>query len=203
MGYESKVALVLWKPDYEELGEKIRNNCDMQLCDIFDQEGEFTTPDETYVALVSDWTCWYQNDECYPEVDFIMNFIKDKRHSYIRIGERAGDIETDNLHSDSRGTDEEFGNFIFTKTIFDGLKDFGLEPRVSTYHLVEASDPDVSYGTLCISKDIPEEQVQAKINEIKAHFAEESNDEWQISDIIEELPYDWNAYVEEHKQISI
>ena len=36
MGYRSNVTLVLWAPDYEELEEKIRNNCDMQLCDIFD-----------------------------------------------------------------------------------------------------------------------------------------------------------------------
>ena len=31
----SKVALVLWEPDYEELEVKLRNNCDAQTCDVF------------------------------------------------------------------------------------------------------------------------------------------------------------------------
>ena len=121
----SKVALVLWEPDYEELEARLRNNCDAQTCDVFDEYGVFETPDEKYVCLYADYTKWNTWDD-YTAESFVMSFIKDIRHSYIRVGESVDDIDIDFKTWDDRGSDEEFENFLSTDRSIGGLCDFGI-----------------------------------------------------------------------------
>lgn len=150
MARESKVNLVLWKPDYEELAEKLKNNCDKQLCDVFDREGEWETPDETYVLLQTDWTKWYENDEEYfPEVKFIMDFIKTHRHAYVRFGDEQGEVETDYLFEDENGIDEEFGGMIEPVLEVTNLKLFGLEPKKYMLISMDDNSREITAKTYC------------------------------------------------------
>ena len=90
MGYESKVTIVLRKMDADEIAKNLLSTCNKKLTDVFSRIGTLKSPDETYVCLQTDWTKWYKY---FPEVDLIINYIKDVRHSYIRCGEDCGDMD--------------------------------------------------------------------------------------------------------------
>lgn len=127
MGYRSDVAIVLWKPDFDELVEKAKE-CNFPdfgwLQSMFDTAQTMTTPDEQYVMIYQDWVKWYSD---YPEVRFIENFIANKRHSFIRLGEDHEDIVFDVRSTDDRGTDEEFDCFLYIR------REIGFDSWVSDY----------------------------------------------------------------------
>lgn len=126
MGYYGKVAIVLWKPDYDEFAEKYREEIKRPLKSTFDEIKEFSTPDETYVLLYAESTKWYEYDEEFKDVRLVMDFIKNIRHSFVRIGEDRDDVVVENKCWDNRGSDEEFEYFIDTETRITGLDVFGL-----------------------------------------------------------------------------
>ena len=135
MGYRSTVALVLTKSDYEELEKKYTSGSIPEassLMDVFDYKGEFSTPDETYVGLYADWIKWYTD---YGEIAAVEDFIRDVRHSFVRVGEDLEDIEKDVNVSDENGVDEEFYDFLSVETRIEGLEDFGIRPN--TYPTAE------------------------------------------------------------------
>ena len=84
----SKVAIVLWEQDYDELKGKYEPEFG-SLDERFDEVGTFTTPDETYVCLYADWGPWYDWGDITPEVSFIMDYVRSVRHSFIKIPEDA------------------------------------------------------------------------------------------------------------------
>ncbi len=142
MGYYSKVAVILWKPDYNELEEKYKEKIKQPLYNTFDEIKEFSTPDETYVLLFTDDIKWYENDENYKDIRLVMDFIKNIRHSYVRIGADKGDVVVDNKSWDNRGSDEEFEYFIDTDAHITGLEVFGVDrPKVYGYTFI-TSDGD-------------------------------------------------------------
>lgn len=124
MGYESKVTIVLRKTDCDEMAEKLLNTCNRKLTDVFKRAGVFETSDETYICLQTDWVKWYEDDEYFPDVNLIMNYIKDVRHSYIRYGENYEDIEFDFKDEDKEGTDGEFRYLIEPLVDIRGMDQF-------------------------------------------------------------------------------
>ena len=130
MGYESKVAIVLQKEDYDELNEKFikkfgERKCENDLPSFFDKIGEFTTPDNTYVCMFSYYTKWY---ESYDDVALIMDYLGDHRHTYLRIGENIddGDVVWEPIVDDDRGCDGEFEEFLRWTTEID-MEDFDIK----------------------------------------------------------------------------
>ena len=61
--------------------------------------------------------------------------------------------------------------------------------------LVECSDHDYDYGILHF-KNASLDEVQKKIYEIKAQFYDEDFDDWMIDDVLEELPEEWECWLE-------
>lgn len=118
MAYLSKVAFVLWKPDYDELCAELNNVSGGSEFFRYIKEPQYmTTPDETYVkAEFNGWVKWYDGE---PLINCISNFLSRVRHSFIRIGEENGDIEIDNEVSDDRGIDEEFDYFLTVSVDID------------------------------------------------------------------------------------
>lgn len=112
MGYRSEIAIVLWKPHYDQLVEKAKAVIDFDnswLMSFLNDAKEKETPDETYVLLYDDWIEWY---DYYSGVKFIMDFLSTHRHTFIEIGESDGDITCDIKTSDGEGDDEEFKEII-------------------------------------------------------------------------------------------
>ena len=107
MGYASKVAFVLTKEDHEALMEKLNKVDDYILKDFV--TSKMTTPDDVYVKTETPWCKWNYGREI---VDITEDFLKEVRHSFIRIGEENGDIEVSRKSEDDRGVDEEFEYFL-------------------------------------------------------------------------------------------
>ncbi len=113
MGYRNDVALVLWKPDFFELANEVRKYTEKGtscVWDMVDTAKTITTPDEQYVLMRADLVKWDSYSDVGVEVT--ENFIRDKRHSFVRIGEDNCDVEIDIKTDDSRGCDEEFDYWL-------------------------------------------------------------------------------------------
>ncbi len=111
MGYRSDVAVVLWKPDFEELANEVRKRAGMScVVNMIDTAKTITTPDEQYVLMKADWVKW---DSCSDVgVQIAEDFMRDRRHSFARIGEDDSDVEIDIKTDDFRGCDEEFDYWL-------------------------------------------------------------------------------------------
>lgn len=62
--------------------------------------------------------------------------------------------------------------------------------------LTDCSDHDARYGILTVENKTTEE-VQNKIYEIKREFEDNGKDDWDIDDLLEKFPEDWECSVEE------
>ena len=114
MSKTSKVYLLLLEKDYEALSAALHNSCNMQIRDVFDHEARYSpeNSDDTFVLLYnSDWCKWYDLDGR-PYVSVIKNFIRDKRHTYIRFGDEREELEHEVVTEDSDGETEEFAYLV-------------------------------------------------------------------------------------------
>ncbi len=64
---------------------------------------------DSYFIISNDCIVW---DTASPEVKFMDGFLRNHRHSFIRIGEEAGDIITDIMSDDKDGCDEMFEGIL-------------------------------------------------------------------------------------------
>lgn len=111
MGYWCSVAIALWKPDYNELVLKAKENEAVKGSAVEKMIANaipVRTPDETYMILNIDWDKWYSDTDAHK---FLKNFYKHIRHSALVIGE-DNQVETDIKIDDDRGVDEEFGEIL-------------------------------------------------------------------------------------------
>lgn len=112
MGYYSEVAIALKKEDWERLKEEAAKS------EVFkDIEGgmtklweQITLVRDEYVVLYASCLKWY--DDLCPDVKFIMNFIRQVEHEYLRVG-------------------EEFGDYDYEKTFEENYWDSFFYPRAS------------------------------------------------------------------------
>lgn len=113
MGYRSDVAIVLLKQDFEELAKEVRNHTDKGTSCVWgmiETAKTITTPDEQYMYMKAEWVKW--NSYFDTGVEFTEAFLKDKLHSFVRIGEDNSDVEIDNKTDGNCGSDEEFDYFL-------------------------------------------------------------------------------------------
>ena len=124
MGYYSEVSITLWKPDFDEMYKGASAEIRESINDKFNIT-KWETPDEEYINLHSkDTIKWYDS---YTDVSYIMNFIKDIRHSFIELGEDYGDVTYEFKCEDDRGVDDEFYNFGYVHKEIKGLDNFDEE----------------------------------------------------------------------------
>ena len=103
MAYYSAVALSLHKEDEHQLVKRVGNlNEDilLKVCALI-HDAARSTPrkHQDYVVFYWNYLKWYE--KCFPEVDFIMNFMKSLKHPYdfIRIGE---DFDDTYIHNEAQ-----------------------------------------------------------------------------------------------------
>lgn len=172
MGKESKVTIVLREADCNKMADKLLSTCNKKLTDVFNRIGILKDPDETYVCLQTEWTNWYEGDKKHlPEVDLIMNHLKNVRHSYIRWGEEYGDLEFDIKEDDENGYDEDFNYLIEPLVHIRGVEQFGFN---------QSEDKKVA---------LPDEIKVAMLNEINniTPSVEDGNKHWfKSTDVLKE-----------------
>ena len=110
MGYYSAVGISIKEKDYQKLqdhlkksvdydGEPVKQEtirCVKNILKFCDTNYKFIPDDDTeevYHYLGWDFIKWYEN--IFPEVDYIMDFIRslDSGYNFIRIGEEVDDIQ--------------------------------------------------------------------------------------------------------------
>ncbi len=95
MGYYSAVALAIHKEDVHQLTKRIgclNNEAFIQVCTLLESaDKSYTRSNEDYVVYYWNYLKWYE--KCFPEVDFIISFMKSLKHphDFIRIGEDFDD----------------------------------------------------------------------------------------------------------------
>ncbi|MBQ6519124.1 MAG: hypothetical protein IJI14_10410 [Anaerolineaceae bacterium] len=93
MGYRSEVAVVLYESDYKKLlklAEPLKGKAHL---DFLENEPKSCTVDgKTYVLLHEDGIKW---NSMYAAVNLVEDFIVDKPHAFVRIGENVDDVEVD------------------------------------------------------------------------------------------------------------
>lgn len=100
MGYYSAVALALHKEDEHQLAKRIgclNNETFSQVCKMLkDADKSYSRSHKDYAIYYWNYLKWYE--KCFPEVYFIMNFIKTLKHPYdfIKIGEDFDDTQIHN-----------------------------------------------------------------------------------------------------------
>ena len=108
MSYTDKYAIALKKKDYNELVSMISEGMapfNMELFRrLFPVKHEKEESGEEYCLILGETRNLYYYRT---EMDFILNFIKDRCHTYYRIGEDFDDIER------SINTEDEDGEDLF------------------------------------------------------------------------------------------
>lgn len=60
--------------------------------------------------------------------------------------------------------------------------------------LNECTDYDMEYGYLvCENDEISVDEIQDKINEIKNKFYDDGHEDWDIEEVIENMPKEWKV----------
>lgn len=101
MGYYSEVAIAIKKENWERLKKEAAKS------EVFkDIEGgmtklweQITLVRDEYVVLYASCLKWY--DDLCPDVKFIMNFIRQVEHEYLRVGEEFGDSDYENTFEEN------------------------------------------------------------------------------------------------------
>lgn len=95
MGYYSAIALAIHKEDEHQLVKQVGNlNEDIfqKVCALIQDADKSTSrKHQDYVVFYWNYLKWYE--KCFPEIDFLVAFLKTLKHPYdfIRIGEDFDD----------------------------------------------------------------------------------------------------------------
>ena len=122
MGYLSDVAICLTKEGYKGLRKEFLKK-DVLQCSVFDKvtfiNAKGNETDEascSYVILKAIDTKWYENDEYFPGVELVMNYLKDNSstmsYHLIIIGECIDDIREESNIVDN---DNDIISFLYIK----------------------------------------------------------------------------------------
>lgn len=94
MGYYSEVAVAIKHDDWIKMQEEaVSSKAFEDKNDFLNFWDKMRERDDGIVILSCDWCKWYDDSR---NVAFVMNFLKDVQHHYLRIGEEGGDIEEEN-----------------------------------------------------------------------------------------------------------
>lgn len=94
MGYMSNVGITLYKKDYEDMKAAAKKFGDKYIQDFIGSFKIYETGDKNVIQLGMNYVKWYKELD---EIKFVQNFLKDKPHRFLRVGELMGDIE-DNIN---------------------------------------------------------------------------------------------------------
>ena len=93
MGYRSEVAVVLYESDYKKLLKLAAPLKGKGNLNFLENEPKSCTVDgKTYVLLHENGIKW---NSMYAAVNLVEDFIVDKPHAFVRIGENVDDVEVD------------------------------------------------------------------------------------------------------------
>lgn len=113
MGYRSEVAVVLYESDYKKLlklADPLKGKGNLNF---LEKEPKSCTVDgKTYVLLHEDGIKW---NSMYAAVNLVEDFIVDKPHAFVRIGQDADDVEVDYRFEEKENNDIDY---VFSELIF-------------------------------------------------------------------------------------